>query len=110
VAGYCDSLPATPIVQKPRVRRQPDPIPDHVRRPPTPIVQKAGSADHGIFWTVYAAQRSFLVADGLGGLAAITEVVVAGFVLGEAYERAGVWLTVVGSLIAIGLLVASGRR
>lgn len=54
-------------------------------------------------------QRSFLVADGLGGLAAITEVVLAGFVLGEAYERAGVWLTVVGSLIAVGLLVTFGR-
>jgi membrane protein DedA with SNARE-associated domain len=54
-------------------------------------------------------QRPFLLADGLGCLAAITEVVVAGFVLGEAYERAGVWLTVVGSMIAIGLLVAFGR-
>jgi membrane protein DedA with SNARE-associated domain len=54
-------------------------------------------------------QRSFLLADGLGGLAAITEVVLAGFLLGEAYERAGVWLTVVGSLIAVGLLVAFGR-
>jgi membrane protein DedA with SNARE-associated domain len=54
-------------------------------------------------------QRSFLLSDGLGGLAAITEVVVAGFVLGEAYERAGVWLTVVGSVVAIGLLVWFGR-
>jgi membrane protein DedA with SNARE-associated domain len=54
-------------------------------------------------------QRDFLVADGLGGLVAITEVVVAGFLLGEAYERAGTWLTVVGSVMAIGLLVAFGR-
>lgn len=54
-------------------------------------------------------QRSFLLADGVGALAAITEVVVAGFVLGEAYERAGIWLTVVGSAIAVGLLVAFGR-
>jgi membrane protein DedA with SNARE-associated domain len=55
------------------------------------------------------AQRDFLLADGLGGLAAITEVVLAGFILGEAYERAGIWLTAIGSVIAIGLLVAFGR-
>lgn len=53
--------------------------------------------------------RSFLLADGLGALAAITEVVVAGYVLGEAYERAGLWLAVVGSVVALGLLVALGR-
>lgn len=55
------------------------------------------------------APRKFLVADGLGALVSITEVVAAGFALDEAYEHAGVWLTAVGGVVAIGLLVAMGR-
>ena len=53
--------------------------------------------------------RKFLLADGIGGLLAMTEVLVAGFVLGKAYEKAGPWLTVVGVVVLVGLLVALGR-
>ena len=53
--------------------------------------------------------RRFLVADGIGGLLAIAEVMVAGYALGGAYERAGPWLTGVGVVVLLGLLVAVGR-
>ena len=53
--------------------------------------------------------RRFLLADGVGGLLAMAEVLVAGFVLGKAYEKAGPWLTVVGVVVLLGLLVALGR-
>jgi membrane protein DedA with SNARE-associated domain len=53
--------------------------------------------------------RRFFVADGIGGLLAMTEVLVAGFVLGKAYEKAGPWLTAVGVVVLLGLLVALGR-
>lgn len=53
--------------------------------------------------------RSFLIADGLGAVVSITEVVVAGFVLGETYERAGIWVTAIGCVVAFGLLVLFGR-
>jgi membrane-associated protein len=53
--------------------------------------------------------RSFLVADAVGGVLSITEVMVAGYVLGAAYKRAGPWLTVVGVVVLLGLLVGVGR-
>jgi membrane protein DedA with SNARE-associated domain len=51
----------------------------------------------------------FLVADGLGALAALSLVVGLGYGLGEAYERGGIWLTGLGLAVAAGLLVALGR-
>ena len=53
--------------------------------------------------------RSFLPADALGGALSIAEVVVAGYALGTAYKRAGPWLTVLGVLALVGLLVGVGR-
>jgi membrane protein DedA with SNARE-associated domain len=55
------------------------------------------------------APRKFLVADGLGALVSVTEVVAVGFALDEAYEHAGAWLTAAGAVVALGLLFAMGR-
>jgi membrane protein DedA with SNARE-associated domain len=55
------------------------------------------------------APGKFLPADALGAALSIAEVVVAGYVLGAAYKRAGPWLTAVGVAVLIGLLVAVGR-
>lgn len=51
----------------------------------------------------------FLPADGLGAALAIAEVVVAGYVLGAAYKEAGPWLTAVGVVVLVGMMVAVGR-
>jgi len=53
--------------------------------------------------------RRFLPTDLAGGLLAIGEVMVAGYVLGEAYKEAGPWLAVVGAVMLIALLVGVGR-
>ncbi len=53
--------------------------------------------------------RSFLFADTVGGVLSVTEVMVAGYVLGAAYKRAGPWLTVLGVVVLLGLLVGVGR-
>jgi membrane protein DedA with SNARE-associated domain len=53
--------------------------------------------------------RAFVVADTAGLLVAITEVLAAGYVLGEAYDRAGAWLSAVGAVVAVALMVLLGR-
>lgn len=53
--------------------------------------------------------KRFLLADGLGGAVAIVEVVAAGYLLGESYERGSRWLTVVGVVVLLGLLLVVGR-
>jgi membrane protein DedA with SNARE-associated domain len=53
--------------------------------------------------------REFLVADGLGGLLSIVEVVGAGMLLGSAYKEAGPWLTVAGVVALLGMLWLFGR-
>lgn len=53
--------------------------------------------------------RPFLLADGLGGLASVVEVVGAGYLLGQAYESAGRWITVAG-VVALGVLLYLGGR
>lgn len=53
--------------------------------------------------------REFLVADGLGGLLSIAEVVGAGYLLGRAYHDGSRWITVLGVVVLAGLLVALGR-
>jgi membrane protein DedA with SNARE-associated domain len=53
--------------------------------------------------------REFAVADTAGLLLSITQVVAVGYVLGEAYEQAGIWLTAVGAAVALGLLALFGR-
>jgi membrane-associated protein len=56
--------------------------------------------------------RAFLPADAIGGLLSIVEVMGAGFVLGEAYEEAGPWITVVGGavLVVVAVIIARGLR
>ncbi|MDP9183796.1 MAG: hypothetical protein M3P04_13590, partial [Actinomycetota bacterium] len=53
--------------------------------------------------------RSFLVADGVGALLSIVEVVGAGLLVGSAYKQAGPWLTGVGVAVLLGLLWLGGR-
>jgi membrane protein DedA with SNARE-associated domain len=53
--------------------------------------------------------RTFLIADGLGGLVSIVEVVGVGYLLGEQYESGKHWLTVAGVVVLFGLLVIVGR-
>jgi membrane-associated protein len=55
------------------------------------------------------AARKFLVADLLGAVVGIAEVLVAGFLLGEAYKAAGPWLTGVGVLALLAMLFVLGR-
>ena len=69
--------------------------------PSTMVAAAAGSSD--------MSTRKFLRADGLGAIAAIAEVVGAGFILGEAYKSAGPWLTAVGVVILAGAVVLLGR-
>jgi membrane protein DedA with SNARE-associated domain len=54
--------------------------------------------------------RSFVAADGLGAAASLAEVLAAGYVLGEAYEKAGPWLTVAGALALFAILFVVGQR
>ena len=56
--------------------------------PPTLLAAAAGVSD--ISW------RRYLAADLAGALVAFTGVVAAGYGLGEAFERGGVWLTAIG--------------
>ena len=51
----------------------------------------------------------FLPADALGAAAGIAEVLVAGYVLGEAYKKAGPWLTAVGVAALLAMLFVLGR-
>jgi membrane protein DedA with SNARE-associated domain len=53
--------------------------------------------------------REFLPVDGAGGLVSIAEVIGAGFALGDAYKRAGPWITVVGVAVLVALAVIIAR-
>jgi membrane protein DedA with SNARE-associated domain len=53
--------------------------------------------------------RRFLTADLAGGLVSIAEVLVAGYLLGEAYKAAGPWLTAVGVVALLAMLFVLGR-
>ena len=53
--------------------------------------------------------RKFLAVDLAGVLASIGYTVAAGYLLGEAYEEAGPWLTVVGLVALIGFAYVLGR-
>jgi len=53
--------------------------------------------------------RRFLPADAAGALLSIAEVLVAGYVFGEAYKRAGTWITVFGLAVLFALLFFVGR-
>ena len=72
--------------------------------PSSVVAIAAGSGD--------IPSRTFLRADAIGGVLSIVEVMGAGFVLGEAYEQAGPWITVAGAaaLLAVAFIVARGLR
>jgi len=53
--------------------------------------------------------KKFLPADAIGALVGITEVMVAGYLLGEAYKSAGPWLTIVGVAALLAMLFLFGR-
>ncbi|MBW3556830.1 MAG: VTT domain-containing protein [Actinobacteria bacterium] len=53
--------------------------------------------------------RRFLPADLAGAVASIAEVVLAGYLLGAAYKKAGPWVTAVGLVLLLALLIALGR-
>jgi len=53
--------------------------------------------------------RKFLPADLLGAFVGITEVLVAGYLLGQAYKSAGPWLTGLGVVALLGMLFVLGR-
>ena len=53
--------------------------------------------------------RRFLLVDLAGGLLSIAYTVAAGYALGEAYEKAGPWVTVVGVIAFLGFAFLLGR-
>lgn len=53
--------------------------------------------------------RKFLLTDLAGGLTSIAYTVAAGYALGEAYERAGPWLTVLGAIALVLFAFILGR-
>ena len=69
--------------------------------PSTLVAAAAGSSEMRTW--------KFLRADSLGAIAAMAEVIAAGFVLGEAYKTAGPWLTLVGVVVLAGAAVLLGR-
>lgn len=61
----------------------------------------AGSA--GVPW------KEFLLADTAGGLVSLAATLALGYGLGEAYDEAGTWLTVVGVVVLAAIAVMVGR-
>ena len=53
--------------------------------------------------------KQFLLVDLAGGLVSIAYTITAGYLLGEAYEKAGPWITVVGVVALIGFAYLLGR-
>ena len=53
--------------------------------------------------------KKFLMFDLAGGLTSIAYTIAAGYALGQAYERAGPWLTVLGAVALVGFAVVLGR-
>jgi membrane protein DedA with SNARE-associated domain len=69
---------------------------------PSSLVATAGGASA-------LEPRRFFLADGLGAIASLAEVIGAGYLLGEAYKAAGPWLTGVGVVALLGMLFVLGR-
>ena len=72
--------------------------------PSSLVALAAGSGD--------IRSRTFLRADAAGGLLSIIEVMGAGYLLGEAYDEAGPWITAAGvaAMIVIAVIIARGLR
>ncbi len=69
--------------------------------PPTVLAAAAGTSD--------VDRRRYLVADATGAVLALALTVSAGWALGEAWERAGPWLTAVGVGVLLALVVTLTR-
>jgi membrane protein DedA with SNARE-associated domain len=69
---------------------------------PSALMAAAAGAS-GVPW------REFVVADTAGALLSMTTLLGVGYALGEAYERAGPWVTVVGCVVLAALLFGLGR-
>lgn len=54
-------------------------------------------------------RRKYLLVDLAGGLTSIAYTVAAGYLLGEAYEKAGPWLAVVGAVVLVVFAFVLGR-
>lgn len=72
--------------------------------PSTLVAAAAGSSD--------MPSRLFLLADGLGACLGVAEVVIAGYILGETYDRSKPWITALGiaGLVALAILVGRYLR
>jgi membrane protein DedA with SNARE-associated domain len=70
--------------------------------PSTLVAAAAGSAG--------MRTAEFLVADAVGAAASLVVVLGAGWLLGEAYETAGPWLSVLGALALLGAMLLVGRQ
>jgi membrane protein DedA with SNARE-associated domain len=53
--------------------------------------------------------RTFISADALGGVLSIALAIGAGYLFGSAYKRAGPWLTGIGVVVLVALLIVVGR-
>jgi membrane protein DedA with SNARE-associated domain len=69
--------------------------------PPTVLAAAAGVSD--------VSARRYLVADAIGAVAGFAITVTVGYGLGRAYEQGGVWLTVGGVALFLGLVVLLTR-
>jgi membrane protein DedA with SNARE-associated domain len=69
--------------------------------PPTLMAAAAGVSD--------ISPRRYLAADLVGAVTSFGAVVAAGYALGEAYERGGPWLTVVGVGLFVTLILLMTR-
>jgi membrane protein DedA with SNARE-associated domain len=55
------------------------------------------------------SRKEFIVADTCGAVVSMGALLGVGYVLGEAYEEAGPWVTVVGVVVLVVVLVLLGR-
>ncbi len=69
--------------------------------PSTVVAAAAGSGD--------MSSREFLPMDGIGALLSMAEVLGAGYLLGDAYKKAGPWITVVGVAVLVAIAVVIAR-
>jgi membrane protein DedA with SNARE-associated domain len=69
--------------------------------PPTVVAAAAGLSD--------VSARRYLAADAVGAIAAFAITVGAGYALGRAYEAAGAWITAVGVLLFLSLVLLLTR-
>lgn len=70
--------------------------------PSTVVAAAAGSAE--------VPFRTFVIADAIGATLSLAMMLGAGYLLGEARDSAGPWLTVVGAAALLGLMVVLGKR